>query len=582
MLVYRSDDTVCDSATELAAVLRQADAARSAPSSDAIVELFIDFGQLEAAIVDRLFPNRDGLHPIADALRHASVRAGHALLASSYDDREGATLALDELVRRLEAVRQLEISREITMRVPEGYAYYALHPETYAVSAARFASEQSPASTVCIGIRSIGTSLSGIVAASLERLGIAASTYSVRPRGHPFARRLELADDLKQRLVQQPAGCHYLVVDEGPGLSGSSFAAVARSLCDLGIDAERIVLFPSWNADPSTFRSTEARLVWNRHRRYSALAHEADLAVEQIAGALPNEAVDFSGGAWRSRLLADESTWPAVQPQHEVPKVWLPGRGSIVRFAGLGRYGKAKLQRAGKLAAAGLGPAPEWLKRGYLSMPFIDGSPCAEADATLLDHMAEHVAFLVRTFPATRSPDVDAILELVETNVRLDFGAGVSIPDLTAFRAPLADAPCAAIDGRMRPHEWVRTAGDSGRMFLKTDALDHHADHFFPGLQDAGWDLAAIEFEFRLPASATERLLARYVAASRDRDGAARLPFYRLAYPAFRLGYATLARGSLGATADGFRFERVMEACRIRLQALLGARAAAVTFPNAP
>jgi hypothetical protein len=582
MLVYRSDDTVCDAAPALTAVLRQADAARSAPSSDAIVELFIDLGRLEAAIVDRLFPNRDGLHPIADALRHASVAAGHALLASAHDDRAGATLALEELVRRLETVRRLEIPREITMRVPEGYAYYALHPETYAVAAARFAADQSPASTVCIGIRSIGTSLSGVVAASLERLGIPAVTYSVRPRGHPFARHLELSADLKQRLLQPPAGCHFLIVDEGPGLSGSSFAAVARSLCDLGIDAERIVLFPSWNADPSTFRSTEARVVWNRHRRYSALAHEADRAVEQIAGASPHEAVDFSGGAWRSHLLADESTWPAVQPQHEVPKVWLPERGSIVRFAGLGAYGRAKLQRAEKLAEAGLGPGPEWLKRGYLSMPFIEGSPCQDADATLLDRMAEHVAFLVRTFPATRSPDVDAMLELVETNVRLDFGPGVSLSDLETFRAPLADAPCAAIDGRMRPHEWVRTGDDARPMFLKTDALDHHADHFFPGLQDAGWDLAAIEFEFRLPAWAIERLLAGYIATSRDRGVAARLPFYRLAYPAFRLGYATLARGSLGGTADGLRFERVMEACRTRLHALVGAQASAVTFPNAP
>ena len=52
-------------------------------------------------------------------------------------------------------------------------------------------------------------------------------------------------------------------------------------------------------------------------------------------------------------------------------------------------------------------------------------------------------------------------------------------------------------------------------------------------------------------------------------------PFYDLAYPAFRLGYATLARESLKGTADAVRFERVIARCLERLRER-------VTLPSVP
>src|SRR5206468_499946 len=155
--------------------------------------------------------------------------------------------------------------------------------------------------------------------------------------------------------------------------------------------------------------------------------------------------------------------------------------------------------------------------------------------------IADHIAFVVRAFPATRSPAVEELENLTTTNIGLGL-KGAPIPDLARFRAPLADAPCAAIDGRMFPHEWIDTGSDGYR---KVDALDHHADHFFPGIQDAGWDIAAAAFEFGLEPAAVDRLVTRYAGASGDRAVRSRLPFYDLAYPAFRLGYATLARGSV-------------------------------------
>ena len=104
----------------------------------------------------------------------------------------------------------------------------------------------------------------------------------------------------------------------------------------------------------------------------------------------------------------------------------------------------------------------------------------------------------------------------------------------------------------MQAHEWVRTE----TTFLKVDALDHHADHFFPGTQDPAWDLAAMEAEFRLDPERSRSLIDSYRTLSDDRDVHHRLPYHRLAYAAFQIGYAAFARQSLGNTPEGCRFAR--------------------------
>ena len=411
-----------------------------------------------------------------------------------------------------------------------------------------------------------------MVAADLEHLGTPIETHTVRPHGHPFDRQVEPAEDLAKALRSQRDGCHFAIVDEGPGLSGSSFTSVVRALRALGIDDRRIALFPSWIADPANLRSQDARQVWTTCRSYTATPEDAGFGLGQISGAEPW--IDLSGGMWRRHLLGeDERHWPAVQPQHEVPKALLHRGRSIVRFAGLGRYGAAKRERAERLASAGHGPQPESLEGGYLKLSFISGTPCAGASAAtpaLIDRIAEHVGFVVREFPARRSPSIEELEEMTRTNLHLALG-DVDAPDLAQFRSALRDAPCAAIDGRMLPREWI----DDGARHWKVDALDHHADHFYPGVQDAGWDLAAAAFEWALQPAAIERLITRYVAASGDRDVRARLGFYDLAYPAFRLGYSTLARESVKGTADAVRFERVIARCLRRLREL-------VSLPSVP
>ncbi len=545
MLVYRDNEYTCDAGTALTAVMAAAEAAARRPGRDTAVDL----------LIDQLFPDSDGTNHLERCLRGASLAAGHAVIAGC--ERHSTAAHAANVLHQLATLRTESLPRQLVMRLSEGYAYYGLHPYVYATSARRFADEYSPMQCVCIGTRSIGTSLSAVVAAALARRGVGIDLYSVRPHGHPFERRLSMRDDLTACLRNAPAGSFYLVIDEGPGLSGSSFACVANALVALGVPASQVILFPSWNADGSTFRSDAARRTWQRHRRYAVVQ-------QNRAGG-----VDWSGGAWRRHVLGpDEAAWPAVQPQHEVEKTWRPEEDTVVRFAGLGRYGRAKLARAEALAAEGLGAAPCGLDDGYLSLTFVPGSVCRRTSLELCDAIAAHLAFLVQHFPAHRSPSIDQLELMIETNLAEGIAGHHALHGLDEGRAALDAAPAAEIDGRMMPHEWIHT--DDGR-FVKVDALDHHADHFFPGIQDAGWDLAAAAFEFGMDVGCRERLVARYAALSGDRDVTRRLPFFDVAYPAFRLGYATLASQSVSDPDERARFERVIERCRQRLM-----------FPSAP
>lgn len=578
MLVYRDQSASEDTAAAWSALVQAAGSLPVRPAHDLVVSLLIDAGEIESAVADALFPDSDGLDPRAASIAGVTLAAARLVLASWRHDPEAIAPAIHRLRAALADVDAAALPGTIHRRVSEGFAYYALHPETYAVAARRFVEDCRPAHVVCLGIRSIGTSLSAVVAAALQDAGVSTDRHSVRPHGHPFDRRISLRPDLVASLARAPAGSWFAVADEGPGLSGSSFASAARALAEVGAPAERIALFPGWNPDGDAFRSTEARGIWRRHRRYCATAREAHAGVDERNGL---DAIDLSGGRWRALTYPVESDWPAVQPQHEVKKIWTPAHGLIARFAGLGRYGVAKRLRASAIAAGGFGPPPGDLEAGFLSLPFIEGAPCVPGEPVvdLIDAIAEHAAFVARRFPATRSPTVDELFEMSVTNTRQALGdapAGLSRA-LQRVRPALEAAGGAAIDGRMLPHEWI----DTGEAFFKVDALDHHADHFFPGTQDAGWDLAAAALEFRMNEAAAERLVSRYVAGSRDRDVVHRLAFHRVAYLAFRVGYATLAAESLGAGGDGDRFRQSGRRYRRQLRREVEAFADAAT-PSAP
>lgn len=537
MIVYRDSTREACPRTVVDDILRSL---RDGGGEDGGGALLAEFGELEAALADGLFAERDGLHPLADALRAAAAALARLMRlewhgAPAGDRNRAAAEAAGPLLR----LRAMALPARVTLKAAEGYAYYSLHPETYLVAAERLAREGDIRRAVCVGIRSIGTSLSAAVAAGMEASGVEAETVTMRPRGHPFDRHLRLGPDLEAWLRRRNDR-HALVVDEGPGLSGSSFCGTARALEALGFPDERIVLFPSWRPDPSGFASGHARSRWPRHRVAHASFEEAWLPRTPFAGAR-----DLSGGAWR----AVTGTRVAVQPAHERRKYLQDG--VLYRFAGLGRHGRARLRRARRLAEAGFGPEPLGLDGGFLALRWVEGTALrhARTGTDTIDAAARYLAHLAREHPAGGPPDVDGLARMVETNVAEGLGRNWldRLPDMDRHLRGLAGTPAVAIDGRMLPHEWLRLP--SGRL-VKTDALDHHDDHFMPGPQDIAWDVAGFAVEFGLRPDAIAALATAVGTQAGDRRLAERVPFHAVAYLASRLGYAVMAAGALGSGPD--------------------------------
>ena len=399
---------------------------------------------------------------------------------------------------------------EIEISVPEGFAYYAVDPELYRIAARRFRDEVRPQQVAVIGIRSIGTTLGVIVA---NELG--GRLWTVRPRGHPWDRRVHVGYDIARAWLAWPG--HFAIVDEGPGLSGSSFASVADFLSGLGIADHRIVFLPSWAADGSSFVSETARRRWKRHRKYTAEFEELGLF---------DDAAELSAGRWR-KLRHVRS---AVQPQHERRKYLRGDR--LYKFAGYGRYGRDKLARAERLG--GWIPDVLELERGFIATRWVEGRSVRMCNA-FIEHAARYLAHISREFSTHDAADVEGLAKMIEVNTG------------RAWPGDLPESRAVALDGRMLPHDWLDTPAG----YVKTDALDHYDDHFFPGPQDIAWDLAAFGVECR---GGGAYLVERYQQETRDPDLYARLPFYRMAYLAFRRGYCDLASQALGETLDAARF----------------------------
>jgi hypothetical protein len=564
VLVYRNQSRRTRASSTLRALRRRIHALGNRPVHDDVVDVLIELGMLESAVSDALHPNRDDDDGLSRRFRAAARAAAH-LVAVSWRRNRPADMGAWRLAlaAALEGISEAELPPEIHVALPEGYAQYAVYPETYLEAARQCAATMRPRQAVCLGLRSIGTSLSAVVAAELESRGVAVASYTLRPRGHPYDRRIEMTGRLRAALCARRESL-FLIVDEGPGISGSSMASAAAALTALGIPDQRIVLLPSCSTDGAGLRSAAARDRWRRHRQFTASFEDVWLASGRLLSAeAPTSVVDLSAGAWRGVFLHTDSVPPAVQPQHERRKLLADGR--LLSFAGLAGRARDRLARAEILAAAGFGPPALGETHGFLVRPVSGGEPLTqgEPDEGLLDCIARYLAFLRRRFPDEPSSELE-LTSMVDINVREALGhEGEQM--LAAHRrkwgAPVPDSPT-ALDGRMLPHEWLRT----GTGFLKVDALDHHDDHFFPGRQDIAWDLAAACVEFPMTRAAREYLVGRYRDESGDRTIQARLPPYAVAYLAFRTGYSTLAAESLGASSDGGRFARLADRYSARLR----------------
>jgi hypothetical protein len=540
--------------------------------------VLIDVGAMESALLDARHPNADGWDEDARALRRLSEHVGDAFVASW----NGRMVDTECLHATVQSARFVMPSLPLETRVPEGFAYYGLMPETYADAAYRFQAETGASHVVVIGIRSIGTSLSAVVAAALRSRAECVESFTVRPRGHPFDRELRVAPTLS-REWDEKRSWWFAIVDEGPGLSGSSFAATSRALEEAGVPPEHIALFPSWDPAADALRSERARSRWNLHRRYLGNFDDLWLRSGRLVGRHKASALrDLSGGRWRTVMYANEREHPAVQPQHEQRKLQLirDERPSLLlKFVGIGSLGRPRLEVAESLTNAGFFPGPVGLHDGFLVLPWVEGRVQSRQDLSpeLVRELGRYLGWRSSLRTATAGTSPDSMLAMIEENVREGLGASGSAAAAAAhlerWRRVLEDAQPVITDGHMMPHEWLRTGG--GDRWAKADGVSHHDDHFLPGCQDIAWDVAGAIEEWGLAHAQRALLLSTYSTASGDSTIEQRLPIWRAAYLAYRLGYTSLAVEALGVDADGRRMgaarRRYARRLRVALRRLANA-----------
>lgn len=501
MLVYGDHSEIVDPAQRLSSLGEElGQLARMPPGihrHGRLVGALVEAGQLLQGVADEGGPE-GGLNDFVCALATAALR--------SWDSGFAETGALP-------AVPALKAPPQVEVCVPEGFAFYAVYPEAYAVAARQLRLAGPPR---IIGIRSIGTTLGAVVAVTLG----APPPQTVRPFGDPFARQVELPSGLVER------DAHYLVVDEGPGLSGSSFGAIADALEAGGVPLERVAFLPSHSGDLGPQASEAHRQRWHRAQRVAS---------------------EFDSG-WLSKLLGPLEPFSTGHSSEQLKyRGTRSGKRVLAKFAGIGAIGERKLAMARALHAAGLTPEPLDFMHGFLIERWCEGRPLANDERPIAE-IGRYIGARAQLFPAREDEGAttEDLLTMCRRNLSLAFGEDMARRSDRWNPAALAQGlKRVRTDNKMDREEWLRLP--DGRL-LKSDAVDHHCGHDLIGCQDMAWDVAGSIVEFDLDAGDAQRLLRCAERLSDRPVSPALLEFYLVAYCCFRLGQASLS-GNPGAAA---------------------------------
>jgi hypothetical protein len=532
-----------------------ADALRAVPVSagsqedtgnNALIEALLRAGELECALADAQHPGEEQLACITDGL--AANLVGERTAPSPVS-----------LLAHLPA----GVPQTLHISPPEGFAYYALHPRDMAILAAEAPSRAYHVAVV--GVRTIGVTLSAVVAAELRKRGKHARRITVRPDGHPYDRRAVFSDEQKRFLCQyRNANADFLIADEGPGMSGSSFLSVADALVANRVSRDRITLLCSRQPDISQLRARDAQERWPQHRALHVSPNSF----------LPAGARIYVGaGLWREHLLPRGADWPESWLQMERLKFLAPDKRTLFKFEGFGRYGRAVHERVQQLHRSGFGPDCGTPESGFGVYPLSAGRLLRKEDLSreLLPQIARYCAMRASDLRSSDGHSSHQLEQMARFNAQQEFGAevgrAIEIPDgALASEAPIVP------DARMQPHEWLVT--EDGRI-LKLDGAEHGDDHFFPGPTDIAWDLAGAIIEWQMNSEAQDMLLREYRRASGD-HAQVRIGPYLMAYTSFRMGYCKMAAEAVRGSGEEHRLIRAYQRYREQLARLLQPRQAVV------
>jgi hypothetical protein len=509
-------------------------------------------GELECGLADAEAEDAHSAELLTDRIADALLQSGRCGGSPASDFQTSNFLSANfqniSFQTLLDAVQGLPAIEQLSTATPEGFAYYALHPLAYADVLDQVCGSEAP--LLVVGIRSIGTTLSAVMAAAARRQGRKIDRLTVRPQGHPYNRTAEFSARQLSAIDQYASfGATFAVVDEGPGLSGSSFLAVAEALERAGAPREKIVLISSHSPNANALCADDAARRWRRFRCIAASGEARR----------PAEAADFiGGGKWRSRAFAIEMEWPAIWTSFERLKYVSSNADKaddeprLYKFAGLGHYGDDVYERELKVADAGFGLMPRQESDGFVSYPWISHQGTSDRSLSsrdispdVLARMAEYCAFRLRNFRIELA-ELKALQQMAEHNL-CELGLD-STAELRLEHPVIAD-------GRMQPHEWLMT--QEGRL-LKTDSGSHGDDHFFPGPTDIAWDLAGAIVEWRMNEQQARGFIDRYRCVTGD-EPLARINGFIRAYAVFRAAYCLIAANAMRGSDEEARLRRAAE-----------------------
>jgi len=565
MLVYGDPAHTLHPRVELSDLKRRIDRLDDQPSGllrhAALAALFIDAAELAQGLADAEFDvaGHDAISPVQDAAMAVVMGLAGALHASWRSSYARSNVQFHAAIDRLAA---FELPETVECRRAEGYAFYALYPETYFAAAETL---KNSSSLKIIGIRSIGLGLAALIAAATG----AEPPFSVRPIGHPFFRSLSLHPSLIERLLSAESPARFAIADEGPGLSGSSFSAVIDLLTAHGVAEAGIVLFPSHAGPPGTRASQDQLSRWQKLDRRVGnfddefIAH-ADPArnlahwFSDLVGPPLSPLLDLCAGRWRVQPNLQDDPCPPAHLQQEARKYLLrTASGSwLLKFTGLDRVGRDKLAMARALGEAGFVPKALALRHGFIIEPWLESTRRLAPNETdkerLIRHLGSYLGFRARQFPAPpeAGASVGRLVDMLLHNGKqvVDATMHIALQDFCRHAsAARSSFRRVATDNRLHLWEWRQK--DDGRI-IKTDALDHAFGHDLIGCQDIAWDVAGASAEFELTTDQCTSLMREVELASGEPVDRRLIEVLQLCYLAFQLGYYTLAADSLSFAAE--------------------------------
>jgi hypothetical protein len=571
MIVYGDAERWLEPQAELRALRARLVSAEL--QADDALELMLRLGELAQGTLDddlRVFGEER-----ARVARLPLLRALQAAASAYVELLAGRSPTLSELPRALQALAKHPLPKRVCARVPEGFAHYALYPQLHAAAAAGAQAEH----VRVVGIRTTGMVLGAVVAATVG----APPIHSVRPEGHPFERTIRASASLRRELTEQP-GARWLIVDEGPGISGSSFLATARLLESCGVARTDIWLMPSHDGPPGAAANAATLKDWASYPK-SVVSFERGFSdglpflQPRPSDAERHEALtrDLSGGRWRQLLFSSAIDWPPVIRAHERRKYLFSSDGAtkLAKFAGLGEYGQRKLRRGRVLSARSFTPPLDGMRAGFVIGDWLEHARPARVfgqdRAACLDLLGRYLGYLA-SLPAEahdRGAAPSALLSMAEHNLGPDLGSGDGglVMRLRELSSDLdSRARPVYTDGKLEPWEWL-VAADGVK---KTDALDHSMSHDLVQAQDLEWDVAGARVELDLNGAEQHALAEAIARSGQYRPDAQRLHFYTLCYLAFKIGTLVLARAQEQDPGELSRLRRREGLYRSQLNAYAG------------